>query len=146
MELGRTPTLPELAEYAGVTEEQIVSAMELTNLYRPKSLNLIQMFEDWESSEERQDLLGQVDPRLDAVVEFDSLYTALDGLDDRKHRIVRRRFFDQCTQREVARELGLSQMHVSRLEREALEELRLRLEAEQEEAQDEETTKPLVTQ
>jgi RNA polymerase sigma-B factor len=106
--------------------------MELANLHRPKSLNIIQMFEDWESNEERQDLLGQPDPRMEAVIEFDPLYTALDGLDERKHRVLRRRYFDQRSQREVAREMGLSQMHISRLEREALEEMRRRLEAAEE--------------
>jgi len=122
--LGRIPTVAELAEHADLPEEQILSAMEVSSLHQPKSLNVIQTFEDSESSEEWQDLVGRADPRLEAVVEYDPLYHALEEMDDRKNWIIRRRYFDQCTQREVAGELGVSQMHVSRLEREALIELR----------------------
>jgi len=123
-QLGRSPTLTEMAEHLGVNEEQIAAAMELGSAFQPQSLNVCHPFGDWESHEELQDLLGSPDQRLDAVVEFEPLYTALQGLDERKHWIVRRRYFEDWSQTEVARELGISQMHVSRLERQALERLK----------------------
>jgi RNA polymerase sigma-B factor len=123
-ELGRSPTITEMAECLGVNEEQIAAAMELGSAFQPQSLNVGHPFGDWESHEELQDLLGGSDERLDAVVEFEPLYAALEGLDERKHWIVRRRYFEDWSQTEVARELGISQMHVSRLEREALKQLR----------------------
>jgi RNA polymerase sigma-B factor len=125
--LGRSPTLTEMAESLGVTEEQIAAAMELGSAFQPQSLNVCHPFGDWESHEELQDLLGSADRRLEAVVEFEPLYSAMKGLDERKHWIVRRRYFEDWSQTEVARELGISQMHVSRLEREALNQLRVAL-------------------
>jgi RNA polymerase sigma-B factor len=128
--LGRSPTLMEMAEHMGVTEERIAAAMELGSAYQPQSLNAYQVFEDWETNEELQDLLGSTDERIDAVVEYEPLHRAMMMLDKRKRGIVLRRYFEEWSQTEVARELGISQMHVSRLEREALEQLRRVLGAE----------------
>jgi RNA polymerase sigma-B factor len=84
-----------------------------------------------EVNDRLQDLLGGPDERLQAIVEHSALHGALAGLDARKQWILLRRYFDEWTQIEVSRELGVSQMHVSRLEREALGELRRKLAAEQ---------------
>jgi RNA polymerase sigma-B factor len=128
--LGRSPTLDEMAERMGVTAEEIASAMELGRAYQPQSLDATVEFEDGESHEARQDFLGRSDARLDAVVEFAPLRRALGVLDERKQWIVQRRFYEEWSQAEVARELGISQMHVSRLEREALGQLRHALNAD----------------
>lgn len=130
--LGRSPTLDEMAERMGVTEEEIASAMELGRAYQPQSLDAAIEFEDGESHEARQDFLGRQDTRLEAVVEYAPLRSALSVLDERKQWIVQRRFYEEWSQAEVARELGISQMHVSRLEREALGQLRLALAADRE--------------
>ena len=58
------------------------------------------------------------------VVDQAPLHQALATLDERKQKILRRRFFEGFSQQEVADELGLSQMHISRLERSALQQLR----------------------
>lgn len=130
--LGRSPTLDEMAVRMGVTAEEIASAMELGRAYQPQSLDATVEFEDGESHEARQDFLGRSDARLDAVVEFAPLRRALSVLDERKQWIVQRRFYEEWSQAEVARELGISQMHVSRLEREALGQLRHALNADAE--------------
>jgi len=72
--------------------------------------------------------VGAPDPELEALVENASLTAALAGLDDRRRSIVRRRFYEGWSQQEVALWLGVSQMHVSRLERSALRDLRRHLE------------------
>jgi RNA polymerase sigma-B factor len=115
-----------MAEYMGTSEEEIVAAIGLGSAYQPRSLNSVYVSpsEGWESHEELQDLVGATDDRLEAIVEFKSLYDALNDLDERKHQIIRRRYFEQWSQSEVARELGISQMHVCRLEHEALDQLR----------------------
>jgi RNA polymerase sigma-B factor len=127
-QLGRSPTLDEMAQRMGVTEEEIAGAMELGRAYQPQSLDTTVEFEDGESHEARQDFLGCPDGRMEAVVEFAPLRVALRKLDERKQWIVQRRFYEEWSQAEVARELGISQMHVSRLEREALRDLKRCLE------------------
>jgi RNA polymerase sigma-B factor len=122
--LDRHPTISEMADYLGICEERIAAAMELGTAYQPHSLNTTPNFEDWDGSEALQDRLGEADPGIEAVVEFSPLRSAMKGLDRRKQWILRRRYFEEWSQSEVARELGISQMHVSRLEREALIQLR----------------------
>lgn len=122
--LNRAPTVREIAEHIGVPEEEIASAMELGRAYQPKSLDALMEFDDGERAQSFGDMLGRPDERMDAVVEYASLRTAMNGLDERKRQILHRRFYQQWSQTEVAQELGISQMHVSRLEREALSQLR----------------------
>jgi RNA polymerase sigma-B factor len=129
--LGRSPTISELAAHFGVTEEEISEAMELDRTYTPYSLDAELTSESGEANDRLQDLLGGVDGRLEAIVEHSPLHGALGDLDARKRWILRRRYFDEWTQNEVSRELGVSQMHISRLEREALRELRQKLAREQ---------------
>jgi RNA polymerase sigma-B factor len=98
--------------------------MELAHAYQPQSLDARIEFESGDSTDRVQDLMGAPDGRLEAVVEHAPLMTALEALDERKRQIVKLRYFDEWSQSEVGRALGISQMHVSRLERQALTELR----------------------
>jgi RNA polymerase sigma-B factor len=122
--LRRSPTIAELAERFRAREEDILEAMELAHAYQPQSLDARIEFESGDSTDRVQDLMGAPDDRLEAVVEHAPLMTALDTLDERKREIVKLRYFDEWSQSEVGRRLGISQMHVSRLERQALMELR----------------------
>ncbi len=129
--LGRSPSISELAAHFGVSEEQISEALELDRTYTPYSLDAEMNSESGDANDRLHDLLGRPDDRLQAIVEHSPLHGALAGLDGRKQWILQRRYFDEWTQNEVSRELGVSQMHVSRLEREALRELRQRMAKEQ---------------
>jgi len=122
--LHRSPTIAELAERFRAREEDILEAMELAHAYQPQSLDARIEFESGDSTDRVQDLMGAPDGRLEAVVEHAPLMTALEALDERKRQIVKLRYFDEWSQSEVGRALGISQMHVSRLERQALTELR----------------------
>jgi len=122
--LRRSPTIAELAERFRAREEDILEAMELAHAYQPQSLDARIEFESGDSTDRVQDLMGTTDDRLEAVVEHAPLMAALDTLDERKRQIVKLRYFDEWSQSEVGREMGISQMHVSRLERQALTELR----------------------
>ena len=122
--LRRSPTIAELAERFRAREEDILEAMELAHAYQPQSLDARIEFESGDSTDRVQDLMGAPDDRLEAVVEHAPLMTALETLDERKREIVKLRYFDEWSQSEVGRQLGISQMHVSRLERQALMELR----------------------
>jgi RNA polymerase sigma-B factor len=122
--LGRSPTISELAEELNLSEELIVEAMELEVVYTPYSLDAHLGAEDTETHERLNEVLGRADLRLERLVEHAPLQQGIEELEPRKRWILRRRYFDECSQTQVGRELGISQMHVSRLEREALRELR----------------------
>lgn len=120
---GKAPTIGELAERMGISEELIVEAMELEVVYSPYSLDAQLGQDDSEHHERLTEVLGRSDRRLDSMVNYAPLWRAIDQLEPRKRWILRRRYFDEWSQSEVGRALGISQMHVSRLEREALKEL-----------------------
>lgn len=129
-ELGRAPTIAELAKAVEVGEDEIVDALDIANAYSTRSLSETQ-FDDGEDESYRP-VLGRVDPGFEEVEESAVVESGLAALDDRSRRIVELRFYDGRTQSEIAAELGISQMHVSRLLRQALELMRGRLEAQEE--------------
>jgi RNA polymerase sigma-B factor len=121
---GSSPTIGELAHLLGIPEELIVEAMELELVYAPYSLDAQLGQDETEQHDRLNELLGHSDRRLDSVVTYAPLWSAINNLEPRKRWILRRRYFDEWSQSEVGQALGISQMHVSRLEREALRELR----------------------
>jgi RNA polymerase sigma-B factor len=123
-QLGRTPNIRELAAHFNVSEEELLEAMDLDQAYSPYSLDAELGNEPGDSSERLQDVVGGSDRELESIVEYAPLRAAMQRLDPRKQYILQRRYFDEWSQNEVSRELGISQMHVSRLEREALRDLR----------------------
>jgi RNA polymerase sigma-B factor len=129
-ELGRSPSIPELAKALDVAEDDVIEALDIANAYSTRSLSETQ-FEDGDDDSYRQ-VLAQVDPGFAEVEENAIVDTGLGVLDDRSRRIVELRFFDGRTQSEIAAELGISQMHVSRLLRQSLELMRGRLEGQEE--------------
>lgn len=122
--LQREPTVAEMAAAFKVTEEELLEAMELGRAYQPMGLNDRPESGDGREAMPLSETLGAEDPHLSAMVEHSPLDAALATLDDRRQRIVRLRFFQGWSQQEVASTLGLSQMHVSRLERSALRHLK----------------------
>jgi RNA polymerase sigma-B factor len=124
LESGRSPSVAEIAGSLEVTEDEVLAAMELTHAYAPASL------EQRAASSSPRDLgrphreKGKPDRELDAVEMRHALQQALSRLDERKQQIVALRYFADQTQRQVAHFLGLSQMQVSRLERQALRQLK----------------------
>ena len=124
-ELGRSPTIAELAAAAGVDEEDAIDALDSMNAYSTRSLHA--PFDD-SSDDSLSERLG-VDELGYAEVEEGSIVSAgLDALDERERQIVELRFFHELTQSQIASEIGISQMHVSRLLRRALATMRGRIE------------------
>jgi len=122
--LGRPPSVQEMAQAANVSEERLLQAMDLDRVYQPASLDARVTDESGEERTSAWDAVGDVDPQIARIEERESLRHALDRLEPRQRRIVELRFFDEMSQAQVARHLGISQMHVSRLERQALQRLR----------------------
>jgi len=123
-ELGREPTVAELAERLGVTPDDVTEAMEIGPAYVPLSLDQPIASGDGESSRSVSEQIGGADPELDRVEMRDVLDRAMEHLTPRERAIMAMRFYEQMSQSEIARRLGISQMHVSRLQRAALEQLR----------------------
>jgi RNA polymerase sigma-B factor len=109
--LGRSPTPREVAAEAGVDEEDVLVAMEAGNCYRPASLDSASNRRD--SGEVER--LGALDEQLEWVEDRSLLHELLHRLTPREQKILYLRFFEEKTQAEIAAEVGMSQMHVSRL-------------------------------
>ena len=123
-QLGREPTVSELAERLGVTPEDVTEAIEMGPAYVPLSLDQPIGSADGQESRVVAEQIGTVDPELDRVEMRDLLNRAMVHLTPRERSIMAMRFYEQMSQSEIARRLGISQMHVSRLQRAALEQLR----------------------
>jgi RNA polymerase sigma-B factor len=117
--LGRSPTVAELAEEAGCSEESVLEAMEAGQGYRSASLDA-----PGAGSLTLGDRLATEDHGAALVEDRSVLGPALAALPERSRRIVKLRFFDGLTQSEIAAEIGISQMHVSRLLAASLAQLR----------------------
>ena len=120
-ELGRSPTVSELATRVGMSEEEILEGLESANAYSPLSLDAPDPSGEVGAVIEQ---LGDYDDALDAVVDRETVKPLLDQLDARSKRILLLGFFRNMTQSQIAEELGISQMHVSRLLSQTLAKLR----------------------
>ena len=122
-ELGRQPTVPEVAERLGVQPDDVLEAMEMSSALTPLSIDAtVGSGED--GGRQLGESVGGEDPNLDRVEMRQVLERAMQHLNERERRIMIMRFFEEMSQAEVAKRLGISQMHVSRLQRAALEQLR----------------------
>ena len=124
-ELGRSPTVDELAERMNISEDDVLEALEMSNAMTPASLDAQVADEDSETS--LSTFLGFNDPGYSDFERNDMLDRALSTLDNRQRAVIIARFYEGLSQRDVAAQLNISQMTVSRIERQALEKLRERM-------------------
>ena len=122
--LQREPTVREMAQAFNISEEDLIQAMEMYRAYQTQRLEERREMEDGNDSLALGETVGRPDPDMEAIIDSAPLQSAMETLDERKQKILRRRFFEGFSQQEVADELGLSQMHISRLERSALQQLK----------------------
>lgn len=127
-DLGRSPTIAELAETMGIEEDEVVEALETYHAYSTRSLSQ-PLGQGGGNEETMEDTLGEHETGYEEVEQNVLLEAGLDALDERERAIVEMRFFDGLTQSEIAARIGISQMHVSRLLRRSLATMRGRLEA-----------------
>jgi len=120
-EFGRPPTPAEIAQRAGVLEEDVLESMEAGSLYRLASIDAGRS--DDETASNPAQRLGELDSELVAVDNRVAVGEMLAVLPEREQRIVYLRFFEGLTQSEIAEQIGISQMHVSRLLVRSLETL-----------------------
>lgn len=122
-ELSRTPTVAEVAARVGAPEAEVAEAFVANGGYSPNSLDASSMSDD-STAPTLGDLLGSTDADLDGVEDKVTVAGLLVRLPARERRMLAMRFYGNRTQVEIAAELGVSQMHVSRLLGHALSWLR----------------------
>jgi RNA polymerase sigma-B factor len=124
-ELGRSPTINEIARVLKISDEEVLEAQELGQAY-----NLLSLNSEIESDEDRKvsnllDYLGRPDLALENVENQVVLERAFVHLAGRERLVLFLRFYQNLSQSETAKILDISQMHVSRLQNKALQKLRV---------------------
>ncbi|MBA3365601.1 MAG: SigB/SigF/SigG family RNA polymerase sigma factor [Actinobacteria bacterium] len=128
---GRSPTIPELAKAAGTQEEEVLEALESGRAYSSVSLST------GGGSDEDGDLapldsIGTEEQQYEISEDWALLAPGFRVLDERERTILHLRFFKGLTQSQIAQQVGISQMHVSRLIRRSLEKIREEIAVEEE--------------
>ena len=123
VQFGRSPTIPELAKAAGVEEEEALEALESGRAYTSLSLSV------GGGGGEDDDLdplesIGTEEHEYEVSEDRAVLAPGFKALDERERMILQLRFFEGLTQSQIAQQIGISQMHVSRLIRRSLEKIR----------------------
>ncbi|WP_409062508.1 SigB/SigF/SigG family RNA polymerase sigma factor [Streptomyces sp. SYP-A7185] len=115
--LDRDPTVKELADYLDLTEEEVTEGIVASNGYVAGSLEA--PTDGGESAvmptRTLSDVMGGADPAMETVEDLHTLAPLLEGLEERERRLIELRFGQEMTQAQIGAELGVSQMHVSRL-------------------------------
>lgn len=128
-ELGRPPTIQEVAARIGATEEETLEAIEMGNAYDTVPLDAPMQAQGESAPLTLAEFLGQEDESLRRIEAYGDLRQAIDSLEPREKAIIYYRFFKDLSQTQVAKRLNISQMHVSRLQNRALKELKRLLNA-----------------
>lgn len=122
--LGRPPTISELAQELGVSEEQVIEALEAANAYETISLEQEISADEDDKPQTLEELVSLTeDEEVQRWQQRQLIEDAMKVLDERERKIVEMRFFDDLTQTQIAQRLGISQMHVSRLLRRAIQKM-----------------------
>ena len=129
-ELGRSPTIPEIAQRAEVSVDEVLEAMEAGRAYRFSSIDAPAGDDEDRMASPATTQLGEDDSGLEEVEQRMLLSPLIASLPKREQMIIHLRFFRGMTQSEIASRLGISQMHVSRLLARSLAQLRDRAGAE----------------
>lgn len=122
--LKRNPNIDEIAELLEVSSQDIIEAMDASQVYSPHSIdkNLDTSSEDREVN--FADLLGEEDTNYKLVEDMSFIRGAMENFSDLERKIVIYRYFDKMTQVEIAEKLDVSQMTVSRLEKKVIKKFR----------------------
>lgn len=125
-QLGRSPTIGELAQAAETDVEEVLEALESGSAYRALSLSSGAESEEMREAD-RISSLGEVEGGYETIEDRAIIAEGLEALDEREQQIVHLRFYGEMTQSQIAERIGISQMHVSRLLRRALAKMHERV-------------------
>lgn len=122
-ERGRAPTVTDLASYLELSVEEVGEALQTARVYDVTSLDAPRCGEDGESRS-YEETIGQTDRHYELIELDATISSAIDEIPPRERRILHMRFVQELTQAEIAAQIGISQMQVSRLLRRSLNQLR----------------------
>jgi RNA polymerase sigma-B factor len=123
-ELGRAPTLGQVAERLDTTIELVLEAREAASAYRAVSLDRPRDGEDDDAADTLGQSVGIEDPGFGVAEDAATVDQLMRVLSDREREVLRLRFAEDLTQSEIGARVGVSQMHVSRILRQAIARLR----------------------
>ena len=119
--LGRSPTPDEIAEYLGITSEQVLELMESSYTTKTASLDF---YIDNDGETDLMAVIGREEKNYGLIEEQDFIQRGMSTLDDQERQVITERFYKGRSQREISEEMGVSQMYISRMERRILERFR----------------------
>lgn len=122
--LQRTPKIKDIAQYLNCSEEEVIEAMEASQVYTPKSLDLTYDNDGEDKDIQMIELIGDVDKSYDFIENRDFINKAMKKLNEIELKVLKDRFFQEKTQIQVAKELEVSQMTISRIEKKIIEKLK----------------------
>lgn len=124
-ELNRIPTVKEISQKLGYSEEEILEAMEAGKLFTTQSLNVY--YDNGTNNKEIElvDIISDETNNYEIIENIDFLKQSLTLLNKLEKEIILERFYKNKTQSEIAKKVGISQMTVSRIEKKALEKLKM---------------------
>ncbi|MGB4437959.1 MAG: SigB/SigF/SigG family RNA polymerase sigma factor, partial [Sedimentibacter sp.] len=124
-QLNRAPTIKEIAEYVHSTEEEVLEAFEAGKMFNSQSLDEKFDMNNDESDISLMDVVGSDDKYFIKIENDDFIKKSMDKLNELERKIIIKRFYSNKTQSDIAKELNISQMTVSRIEKKSLEKLRI---------------------
>lgn len=133
-EMQRSPSVVEIADYLDVSEEDVLETMEMGKSYKALSVDRKIEADSDGSTVTILDLIGNQDKGYDQIDQQMLLEKVLPILSEREQEILKCTYFENMSQKDTGEQLGISQMHVSRLQRRALRKLREALQGDNAEA------------
>ena len=124
-QLHRAPTIKEIAQYANSTEEEVLEAFEAGKMFNYQSLDEKFDLNSDDNDLSLMDVVGDEDKYYTKIENEDFINKSMDKLNDLERDIIIQRFYKNKTQSDIAKELNISQMTVSRIEKKSLEKLRI---------------------
>lgn len=123
-DLQRVPRIEDIADYLQCTEEQVIEAMEASHVYTPKSLDISYDSNGDDKDIQLMEIIGEDDKYFDIIENKDFIDKCMQKLTKIEVKIITDRFFENKTQIQVANELDVSQMTVSRMEKKILKKFK----------------------
>jgi len=120
-QLGRSPKPEEIGQYLNITTEEVLELMESSYLTNTASLDY---YIDENNETDLMAMVGREEKNYSLVEDRDVIEKIMSGLGDTERKVLYERFYNERSQREIAEEIGVSQMYISRMERRLLERFR----------------------
>lgn len=122
--LQKTPTVKDIAEFLNCSEEEILESMEASKVYTPQSLDTPYESESEDKEMSLSSVIGEDDKNMLNLENRDFLLKTIDKLNELEKTIIKDRYINGKTQSQIAKEIGMSQMTISRLEKKIIEKFR----------------------